>query len=58
MGKTNKALFISYLYGRFHMSSEIVICIAYGFDIFNHKAIVTLWLSTGDSSKVILCFAD
>jgi len=49
MGKTNKALFSSYLYGipynldkRFNMSSEIAIFIAYGFDIFNHKAIVTL----------------
>ena len=34
MGKTNKALFNSYLYG-------ILLYTAYGFDIFNYKAIVT-----------------
>ena len=51
MGKTNKALFNSYLYG-------ILLYTAYGFDIFNYKAKVTPWLSIGDCSKVILCFTD
>lgn len=58
MGKTNKALSSSYLYGRFYMSYDIFLYTAYGFDIFNYKAIVTPWLSIGDCSKVILCFTD
>ena len=47
MGKTNKAL-----------SYDILLYTAYGFNIFNYKAIVTPWLSIGDCSKVILCFTD
>ena len=60
MGKTNKELFSSYLYRitRFYMSYDILLHIAYGFDIFNYKAIVTPWLSIGDCSKDILCFTD
>ena len=41
-----------------YMSYDILLYTAYGFDIFNYKAIVTPWLSIGDCSKVILCFTD